>query len=254
MFIDTHAHLYLEEFKDDIDQVVENAENAGIGRILMPNISSEYIGPMNRLKDQYPRLLSSMMGLHPGSVGPDFENELKTVYHELQTGSYIAVGEIGTDLYWDTTYREEQIIAFERQIKWAMEMELPIVIHARNSMELTIDTVEKMHNGHLSGVFHCFTGTIQEAERIIGMGFYLGIGGVATYKNSGLNDVLRAISLDHLVLETDAPYLPPVPHRGKRNESSYLVKIAGHISEVKQCSLYEVETRTTANATRLFKL
>lgn len=254
MYIDTHAHLYLEEFKDDIDQVVENAEIAGIGRILMPNISSEYTRPMNRLKDQYPRLLCSMMGLHPGSVGPDFENELKIVYNELQTGSYIAVGEIGTDLYWDTTYREEQIIAFERQIRWAMEMELPIVIHARNSMELTIDIVEKMQNGHLSGVFHCFTGTSEEAERIIGMGFYLGIGGVATYKNSGLNDVLRAISLDHLVLETDAPYLPPVPHRGKRNESSYLVKIAGHIAGVKQCSMHEVENRTTANATRLFKL
>lgn len=252
MFIDTHAHLYLEEFREDIDQVVKNAKNAGISRILLPNISAAYIEPMNRLRHDYPKMFSSMMGLHPGSVGANFEEELQVVYAELQTGSYIAVGEIGTDLYWDITFKEQQIIAFERQISWAKELDLPIVIHARNSMELTIDTVAKMHNGKLCGVFHCFTGTVNEAEKIIEMGFYLGIGGVATYKNSGLNDVIRQIPLDHLVLETDAPYLPPVPFRGKRNESSYLVKVAEHIAGVKNCRLDEVAEITTKNAGLIF--
>ncbi|HAQ37358.1 MAG TPA: hydrolase TatD, partial [Saprospirales bacterium] len=220
MYIDTHAHLYLEDFNEDIETVVENAKHAGIQQILLPNISASYIEPMNRLQKAYPELFRTMIGLHPGSVREDFETELDVVYKELQSGSYIAVGEIGTDLYWDVTYKDQQMIAFERQLNWAREFNLPVVIHARNSMGLTIETVFKQQNGFMSGVFHCFSGTLEEAEQIIGMGFYLGIGGVCTYKNSGLNEVLLQIGLEHLVLETDSPYLPPVPYRGKRNESS----------------------------------
>lgn len=254
MYIDTHAHLYLEEFNEDIDTVVENAKHAGIQQILLPNISASYIEPMNRLKSAYPELFKTMIGLHPGSVGEDFETELDVVYKELQSGSYIAVGEIGTDLYWDVTYKDQQLIAFERQLVWAKEFSLPVVIHARNSMELTIDSVSRQQNGLLSGVFHCFTGTVEEAEKIIEMGFYLGIGGVSTYKNSGLNEVLKQIGLEHLVLETDSPYLPPVPYRGKRNESSYMVMVAEHLAGVKGVSLEEVAARTTENARKLFKV
>ncbi len=254
MLIDTHAHLYLEEFNNDLEQVIDRARDAGLEHILLPNISEAYIPAMNRLRDEYPGFFHSMIGLHPGSVKEDFEAELETVRQELQKGGYVAVGEIGTDLYWDVTFKEQQVIAFEKQISWALEFDLPIVIHARNSMELTIDIVEKMHNGVLKGVFHCFTGTMKEAERITGMGFYLGIGGVSTYKNSGLNEILEKVSLDHILLETDAPYLPPVPFRGKRNESSYIVKVAENIASLRGNSLEEVAEKTTENARILFRI
>ena len=254
MYIDTHAHLYLDPFNEDIQDVIDRAIRSGVTCMIMPNVDSDTIRPMLDLEQQYPDNLRSMIGLHPGSVKEDFERELEKVERELQRGGYVAVGEIGTDLYWDTTYRAQQELAFEQQIRWAKQYELPIVIHARESMDWTIDIVARNQDGSLKGVFHCFTGTASQARRIMELGFYMGMGGVLTYPKSGLKAVIAHIPPEHLLLETDAPYLPPVPHRGKRNESSYIPIVAAHLAEATGRTLEEIRDITTTQAQHLFGL
>ena len=253
MFIDTHSHLYLEQFDNDIDLAIQNAINNKVNKIFLPNIDSTTIKRMINLENKYPKLISSMMGLHPGSVNLNYKKELDIVRKELDSGKFVGVGEVGIDLYWDKTFKKEQIDAFNTQIKWAKELDLPIIIHAREAIDLTIDMIEKNQTGNLKGIFHCFTGDINQAFRIMKSGFYMGIGGILTYKNSGLADVVSEIPLEFLVLETDSPYLPPVPFRGKRNESSYILYIAKKLAEIKNMSVEEVGDITSKNASKIFK-
>jgi TatD DNase family protein len=250
--IDTHTHLYVKTFKGDIAQVIERAEKEGIGRFYLPAIDSEEIPAMMELESKYPGKCIAMMGLHPCSVKDDFRKELDIVSDWLGKRSFAAVGEIGLDYHWDKTHVAEQKQAFHEQIEWALQYKLPIVIHSRESMEDCIQIVKEHQHGELRGIFHCFTGDLDSAKKIIDTGFYLGIGGVLTYKNSGLGEVLKDIPLDQLVLETDAPYLTPVPFRGKRNESSYIKYVAEKLAEVKGVSVEEVAKVTTANALKIF--
>jgi len=253
MLTDTHAHLYLKHFKEDIDPVIDNAITNGITKIYLPNIDSSTIEDMLKLENSNTELFRSMAGVHPGSVKEDYKRELEIVERELDSGHYVGVGEVGIDLYWDKTYKEQQIKAFDQQVKWALKYDLPVIIHAREAMDLTIDIVRRNQTGSLKGIFHCFTGNIDQAFEIMKLGFYMGIGGIVTYKNSGLADTVREIPLEYIVLETDAPYLPPVPYRGKRNESSYLTYIAEKVAEIKNTDIKEVAAATTHNAAQLFK-
>lgn len=252
--IDTHAHLFSEEFNEDRAEMMERVLKSGVERVYLPNIDSSTIDAMLEMEQQFPERAFPMMGLHPGSVKEDFEEELAVVKKWLGKRIFAAVGEIGLDFYWDTTFKEEQIEAFGRQIDWALEYDLPIVIHARNSIRTCIDIVKSKQNGLLKGIFHCFSGTAKEAKEIIDLGFLMGIGGILTFKNSNLKEVIKDIALSHLVLETDAPYLSPTPYRGKRNESSYLPLIAEKIAEVQQISLEKVNEITTENALSLYKM
>jgi TatD DNase family protein len=253
-FIDTHAHLYLSEFRHDRDSIIENAIHRGVDRILLPNIDSRSIGPMNELAGKYPGVCFPMMGLHPTSVKDNYDEELDRVRQEMDDGHYCAVGEIGIDLYWDKHHQREQCKAFAAQIDLALKHNFPIVIHARESFSEILEILEGYRNKGLRGVFHAFTGTLEIAHNVIDMGFMLGIGGIVTYKNSALPDVIRAVDLSCLVLETDSPYLAPVPMRGKRNESSYIPYIAEAVRNIKNVSLEEVANATTSNAINLFQL
>jgi TatD DNase family protein len=250
--IDTHTHLYLEEFKNDITDVIKRAKEIGITKFYLPNIDSTSINDMLLLEKQFPDECIPMMGLHPCSVNEQYKSELKLVEDWLAKRSFAAVGEIGLDYYWDQTFIKEQKEAYSLQIEWALQYNLPIVIHSRNSLQDCIDIVKKHQNGKLKGIFHCFGGTIDEAKQIIDLGFLMGIGGVVTYKNAGLAELLKHISTLNLVLETDAPYLTPVPFRGKRNEPAYLIHVIEKIAEAKGISIDEVITATTANAQKLF--
>lgn len=250
--IDTHSHLYVKTFRGDIAQVMERAEQEGIFRVYLPAIDSEEIPAMLELETKYPGKCIAMMGLHPCSVKENYRDELAIVSGWLAKRSFAAVGEIGLDYHWDKTHVKEQHEAFHQQIEWALQYRLPIVIHSRESMEDCIGIVKEHQKGELSGIFHCFTGSLAAAQEIIETGFYLGIGGVLTYKNSGLAEVLKEVPLEHMVLETDAPYLTPVPFRGKRNESSYIKYIAEKLAEVKGVSREEVARITTANAQKIF--
>jgi len=252
--IDTHSHIYLPEFDSDIAEMFERADKEGVKKILLPAIDSETHLQMLALEAKDPGRCCCMMGLHPCSVKENFREELKTARHYLDKRNFVAVGEIGLDFYWDKTFTTEQYAAFHEQIEWAMEFDIPIVIHSRNSTAECIKVVAEHQKGKLKGVFHCFSGNIQQAEQIIDLGFYLGIGGVLTFKNSGLDKVMESISLDHIVLETDAPYLAPVPFRGKRNEPSYLKYIVEKLAVLKNRSLEEVAVITTANAEKLFSM
>lgn len=251
MLIDTHCHLYLDDFKSDIDDVVKRAMISGIERFYLPAVDSTSTDAMLELEAKYPDKVLSMMGLHPCSVKNNFENELELVNNWLSKRKFAAIGEIGLDFFWDKTFVKEQYEAFEKQIELAISYKLPIVIHTRNAMQETIDVVKK-YAGQVKGIFHCFGGTLEEASQVIDLGFYLGIGGVVTYKKSGLAEVIKKIDLQHIVLETDAPYLTPVPFRGKRNESSYLTFIAEKIAEVKEMTLEEVAKTTSENALKIF--
>ncbi|MEZ4933584.1 MAG: TatD family hydrolase [Saprospiraceae bacterium] len=252
MLVDTHTHLYLSHFADDIGETINRAESEGIHQFYLPNIDSSSIDSMLELEKKYPGKCIPMMGLHPCSVKADFENELSIVKQWLDNRPFCAVGEIGIDLYWDKTFFEEQKTAFITQTGWAKELGIPIIIHARDSLDILIDLVKKEKDDRLSGIFHCFTGTLEQAQSIIDLGFYLGIGGVLTYKNSGLDEVVKNIPLESLVLETDSPYLTPVPFRGKRNESAYIKYIANKLSEVKNLDIEEIAVVTTANAEKIF--
>lgn len=249
--IDTHAHIYLPEFNADRPALLEAARNSGIQAILMPAIDSATHDAMLRVEEEFPYCLS-MMGLHPCSVQENYHEELKLVEEYLRKRPFIAVGEIGLDFYWDKTHVDQQYQAFRYQIELALELHLPVVIHSRNAVDECIDAVEKYPG--LTGVFHCFSGTYEQAERIRSLGLMLGIGGVLTFKNSGLDKVMEKTGLDGVILETDAPYLAPVPHRGKRNQPAYTRLVAAKLSDVLGVSLEKIAEITTGNAKKLFKL
>jgi TatD DNase family protein len=250
--IDTHCHLYGEEFNQDRAAVIERARQAGVGRFYLPAIDSESHNAMLQLEQQYPGECFAMMGLHPCYVKENYLQELDLVKTWLDKRPFVAIGEIGLDFYWDKTFTTQQYEAFEKQMQWALDRQLPIVIHTRNAMQETIDAVKPFAAKGLKGIFHCFSGSYESASQIVNLGFLLGIGGVLTYKNAGLPAVLEKISLEHLVLETDAPYLTPVPFRGKRNESSYLTYVIDKLAEVKQLSPEAITEATTKNALKIF--
>lgn len=251
--IDTHAHLYAEEFQTDIDLVIERAQKAGVSKIYLPAIDSSETTVMLALEEKFPGICIAMMGLHPCYVKENVADELAHVRSWLDKRDFVAVGEIGLDFYWDKTFTDQQYEAFDTQMQWALELQKPIIIHTRNAMQETINRVKPFAQKGLKGIFHCFSGSAESAKQIIDLGFLLGIGGVITYKNAGLPEVLETVGLEHLVLETDAPYLTPVPFRGKRNETSYLTYIITKLAETKRVSEEEVARITTANAEKLFR-
>lgn len=254
MFIDTHTHLYDESLLAEEASMIQRAIDAGVGKMYMPNCNSETIESMMHLAKSYPQHCFPMIGLHPCYVKEDYKNELQVVREWLENEKFAAVGEIGLDYYWDLTFKEQQTDAFEAQIDLAIQHSLPIVIHSRESTQDCIDIVRKKKSGDLKGIFHCFSGSIEEAQQIAEMDFYLGIGGVVTYKKSNLPEVVKIMGLKHIVLETDAPYLAPVPYRGKRNESSYIPVIAQKVADILDISIEEVKERTTKNAGQLFRM
>ena len=254
ILIDTHTHLYLEEFDEDRKQVVENSIDDNIRYMLLPNIDSSYIKPMMNLCEMFPDNCFPMMGLHPTYVKENYKEELAVVDEWLEKGKFYGIGETGIDLYWDKTFFEEQKIAFSHQIELAKKYKLPIVIHSRDSFDEIYPILEDLNSPDLTGVFHCFTGSLDQAEKIIALGLKLGIGGVLTFKNSGLDIVVSQINLDHLVLETDSPYLTPVPFRGKRNQSSYINYIAEKLALINNVSKEDVAEITSQNAIQLFNL
>lgn len=251
--IDTHAHLYSRKFEHDRPEMIHRAIAAGVTRMYLPNIDAASIDAMLALEAAFPDNCFAMMGLHPSSVKPDtYEQELAIVEEWLGRRTWAGVGETGIDLYWDKTTLPVQKIAFARQIEWAKDLSLPVIIHARESNEECLEVVKAGQDGRLRGIFHCFSGTLEQARRMIDLGFMLGIGGTLTYPKSELPEVLREIPLEHIVLETDSPYLPPVPHRGKRNESAYVRLVAEMLAEVQVLPLAGVARVTTANALRMF--
>ncbi|MCF0199392.1 MAG: TatD family hydrolase [Bacteroidaceae bacterium] len=253
--IDTHSHLYEPEFDADRDDAIERARQAGVEHLLLPNINRESIGPMLRLCEQYPGYCHPMMGLHPEDVKSDFQDTLDAMQSLLTAPDppYIAVGEVGLDFYWDETFRKEQFEAFEQQICWARDLRLPLVIHARKAQREIVEAMKRHHDEGLTGVFHCFGGSVEEAKELLQFdGFVLGIGGVLTFKKSPLPEVVRSVPLDRLVLETDCPYLAPVPHRGQRNESAFVADVLRKLADVLGKSVEEVEMVTTATAERVF--
>lgn len=255
--IDTHSHIYGPEFDEDRDQVVARAREAGVEMVLLPNINAETIAPMLALCDKYPGYCYPMMGLHPEDVRDDYQQVLDSMWQRLQMPDhpYIAIGEVGLDFYWDETYRQQQLDAFEQQVCWARDLRLPLVIHSRNSHVELVEVMERHRSEGLRGIFHCFGGTLDEAHELLSFpGFVLGIGGVLSYKKSTLPDVLREVPLNRVVVETDAPYLAPVPHRGKRNESAYVADTLCRLAEVYQTTPLEVDKITTETAKHLFAL
>lgn len=256
VLIDTHAHLYLEQFNEDQAEVIQRARKAGVEKIFLPNIDSSTTSNLQVLCERYPGVCYPMMGLHPCSVNEsDLVHQLDHVHHELCSGKYLAVGEIGIDLYWDKTTLPLQQEAFKKQVNWAKELELPVVIHARDSFDELFELVDELNDDRLTGVFHCFTGTLEQAHHIINYGgFYLGIGGVVTFKNAGIDKTVAQLPLEHLILETDAPYLAPAPYRGQRNESAYVERVALKVADVQKCTIERIAEITTQNALKLFKL
>jgi len=250
---DTHTHLYSKEFDADRTDLIESAIKIGVKRFFLPNIDTASIPGMLLVEQQFPDHCFAMMGLHPCSVNSNYQDELLVIKQWLQKRKFSAIGEIGIDLYWDKTFLQQQQDAFRTQINLAKEYQLPYVIHSRNSFNEVMEIVNEFKNDSIKAVFHCFSGNVQQAEEVIAAGnFKLGIGGVVTFKNSGLDKVVEAIDLKHLVLETDAPYLAPIPHRGKRNEPGYLVSIAKKIAEIKNISVEEVASVTTQNSIEVF--
>lgn len=251
--IDTHCHIYADELADRLPQVVQHAKEQGISYIMMPNVDGATIEVMLQAEKNHDVCLP-MMGLHPCSVDAGYKEALKEIDDWFQQRNFYGVGETGIDLYWDKTWIQEQKICFDHQIMLARDTGLPVIIHSRDSLPITIDMIRQRQDGNLKGIFHCFTGTLEEAKEIIDLGFYLGIGGVITYKNANLPDVIKEIKLENIVLETDAPYLPPVPHRGKKNEPAFLIHILDKIAQVLEMEKADVASITTKNAILLFAL
>jgi TatD DNase family protein len=250
--IDTHTHIYLDAFEADIQEVLERAKEAGVERFYLPNIDKDSIEDLKALAAAHPHIYP-MMGLHPSHVKEDFEEQLAAIWQELEGKTkYYAVGEIGMDLYWDKTFVEEQKDVFRRQIRKAKEMQLPIVIHCRDAFDETFDVLEAEADDRLFGIFHCFTGNLEQAQRALALNLKLGIGGVVTFKNGGLDKVVADLRIEDLVLETDAPFLAPAPFRGKRNEPAYLEQIAQKIADIHQVSKAEVSRITSENALKIF--
>ncbi len=253
MFVDTHTHLYSAEFDLDRDEAIARAIEKNVTKFYLPNIDSQSIESMLAIEKQYPKNCFAMMGLHPCSVNQNYEAELTVVKQWLNKKKFIAIGEIGMDLYWDKTFINEQQTAFKQQIDWAIEFNYPIVIHCRNAFD-EILAILASYSNLPKAIFHCFSGTLQQAQQIINLGnFKLGIGGVVTFKNSGLDKIVEHLDLQHFVLETDAPYLAPMPHRGKRNQSEYINIIAQKIADIKQISVSDVALITTQNAAYIFE-
>ncbi|MDD3281252.1 MAG: TatD family hydrolase [Bacteroidales bacterium] len=253
-FIDTHTHFYLEHFDSDREEVMNKCLQSGVKKMLLPNIDRHSIEPMLKTCKQYPLHCYPMLGLHPSDVKENYQEELNAILQQFNKHTFIAVGEVGMDLYWDRTFIREQEKVLCQQIDFALRFDLPLVIHSRKSFAEILAILNEYSKHSLKGVFHCFSGDINQAKKVIEKGFYLGIGGTITYKNSGIQHVVKEIPLNHLLLETDAPFLPPVPHRGKRNQSSYIPIIASHIAEIKEITLQEVAATTTKNASILFKM
>ena len=253
--IDTHCHLYSDVFNEDREEAIANAKRMGVDRILLPNVDLQTVAGMHELVENHPGVCYPMMGLHPCDVKSDYETEIAQLFSFFDTHTYCAVGEIGIDLYWDKTTQDIQEKAFLMQVEFALSKSLPIAIHSRNATHRIIEMLKPYKSKGLTGVFHCFSESVELADEILKLGgFKLGIGGVLTYKNAGLPEVLKQIDLQHIILETDSPYLPPVPHRGKRNEPAYIRLVAEKLADVKGVSLREVADITTANAEQLFGL
>jgi len=254
MFIDTHTHLFSDQFKDDVDQVIEKALGLGVEKFYLPNIDLASINRMYEISDRYPENCFPMMGLHPCSVKEDYQEVLPKLKAELDSGrSFSAVGEIGLDYHWDLTFKEQQKEALRIQIEWAKEKKIPIVLHTRNSFDDTLEIVQELNDENLSGIFHCFTGTVEEAEKVFELeNFYLGIGGVITFKNSGVDKIVAQLPIEKLLLETDSPYLAPTPFRGKRNESTYIPNIAQKVADTMNLTLEQVAKHTSDNAKKIF--
>ena len=252
--IDTHTHLYLKQFNEDIDLVINRSKEIGVKKFIFPAIDSSHFDSMHSLKNKYPDDIYLMSGLHPTDVKEDFKDELDFVVNSLKKHDYVAIGEIGIDLFWDKTYLKQQQEAFRFQIRLAIKHDLPIVIHCREAFNEIFEILDKENCPKLRGVFHCFTGSLKQAKRAIDLGFVLGIGGVVTFKNGGIDKFLNQIDLKHIVLETDSPYLAPVPFRGKRNESSYIIHVVEKLSEVYCLSKKEIADITTKNAEKVFAL
>ena len=252
IFTDTHSHLYSTQFDSDIDDVVAKAQEAGIKRVFLPNVDLESIEQLKSLTAKYPDMMKPMMGLHPCEVKENYKEALDIIYKEYCTGNYIAVGEIGMDLYWDKTTEAIQTVAFITQCKWAAANNHAASIHCREAIALTIELLQKEKISGLKGVFHCFGGSLQQANEVIEMGFMLGIGGVVTYKNTDLRDTLKHIDLKHIVIETDSPYLAPVPYRGKRNDTIYLLETAKTLAEIYGLTLAGIAEETTQNSREIF--
>jgi TatD DNase family protein len=251
-FIDTHAHLYSNPIKENLEGIMKNAMDNGIDTIIMPAIDSTTLEAMLEVEMTYPQNTMAMMGLHPCSVKENVKEELAIIEAQLQKRKFIAIGEIGLDYYWDKTFMNQQMEAFEIQMQWALDYKLPIAIHTRNAMGETIEAVKPFAKKGLRGIFHCFSGSRESAEQITSMGFHLGLGGVLTYKNAGVAEAVANIPMEWLVLETDAPYLSPVPYRGKTNEPSYMIQVALKLAEIKNLPLHEVAEMTTKNAMKVF--
>jgi TatD DNase family protein len=249
---DTHCHIYLPEFDSDRDEAVRRAFESGVSRLFLPNVDQSTSGPMLNLAGCYPDNIFPMMGLHPTSVDAGYREELEAAWALLHQHSFCGIGEIGIDLYWDKTFRAEQEDAFLTQLGWAHKLKLPVVIHVRESHQETVEIIRRSGLTGLTGIFHCFTGTLEQAREIIGLGFHLGIGGVSTFKNSTLGDVLPHINPEHIVLETDSPYLAPVPFRGKRNEPSYILNTLARAASLYNMSPSDLAALTTATSKKIF--
>ena len=252
--IDTHTHIYDHQFSLDKNEAVQRALDAGVGMMLLPNVDASTIAPMLELYEQFPDCTRVMMGLQPEEVKEDYKEVLATMEKELEKGFYVGVGEVGLDFYWDATFEKQQLDAFETQLDWAKLLHLPLSIHCRNAFDKMVKILEKKQDGGLRGIMHCFTGTEEEAKVYLELGFHLGLGGVTTYKNCGVKEYLPNLPLGRIVLETDAPYLAPVPCRGKRNEPAFLVHTAQRIADILQMPVEELAAATTENVKMLFKL
>lgn len=253
--IDTHAHLYFEDFDNDLDDVVAKARVIGVEKILLPNIDETTVSDLKRTVDKYPSFFIPMMGLHPTNVREDWEQQLEIIYGELSRPGYIAIGEIGIDLYWDKSSKQRQIAAFERQLGWSLEKKLPVAIHSREAIPEVIQSIKKIGENNLCGVFHSFGGSVSELKEILKLGsFYIGINGVVTFKRSGLTETLKNCRLENIILETDSPYLAPVPYRSKRNEPAYLKEIVKKLSTIYHKTEEEITEITMKNACRLFNI
>jgi TatD DNase family protein len=250
--IDSHCHLYLEEFDADIEKVIENANNNGITKFYLPAIDMSYTQRMQALENKFPEKCFAMAGLHPCSVKENYDDEINHIHTQLSQRKYCAIGEAGLDFHWDKTFVKQQYECLEIQIELALQYNIPLILHTRNATEETIEVIKKYKNTSLSGIFHCYSGSYEQTKKIIDLGFYLGIGGVLTYKNAGLGATLAQFDLNNIVLETDAPYLSPVPYRGKRNESAYIKTIAEKLAEIKNTTLEEVDLITTRNTEKIF--
>ena len=252
--VDTHTHIYDHQFSLDRNEAVQRALDAGVKMMLLPNVDASTIVPMLELHEQYPDCTRVMMGLQPEEVKEDYKEVLSQMEKELERGIYVGVGEVGIDFYWDTTYEKQQYDAFETQLDWAKQLQLPLSIHCRNAFDKMVRILEHKQDGGLRGIMHCFTGTEEEAKVYLELGFHLGLGGVTTYKNCGVKDYLPNLPLDRIVLETDAPYLAPVPCRGKRNEPAFLVHTAQKVADILRIPVEELATITTTNVKDLFQL